>query len=80
MQIVTLVIEHKNGMNLYPCATEALAKLTLYAWVTEYWQSETPMPESQDEAIRVYFEENGYEESWFLSEDELIETEAAAVA
>jgi len=67
-QITVLIIEHRNGRNVYVCESEDIATAELYRFVEEYW-GEMPedfgkIPLSRQEAIRAYFEEKDGAESY----------------
>jgi hypothetical protein len=67
-QVIVLIIEYRNGRNVYACQSEARAISELYSFVAEYW-NEMPegfdkIPMNRQEAIKVYFEEKDSEESF----------------
>ena len=67
-QIIVLIIEYRNGRNIYVCESEHIAVVQLYRFVEEYW-NEMPVgfgkiPLSRQEAIKTYFEEKDGEESF----------------
>lgn len=70
-------IQYKTGIILYPCATEELAKEEVYKYVRSWWHELVErgiagfIPESKQEAIEFYFDNNEYE-SFFISEGPLI--------
>jgi len=66
--ITVLIIEHRNGRNVYVCESEDVAIAQLYRLVEEYW-NEMPeglgkIPTNRREAIKAYFEEKCGEESF----------------
>ena len=67
-QIIVLIIEYRNGRNVYVCESEDVAIAQLYSFVGEYWK-EMPedfgrIPTNRDAAIKAYFEEKCGEESF----------------
>lgn len=67
-QIIVLIIEHRQGRNVYVCESEYVAIAQLYSFVGEYWK-EMPedfgkIPTSRDAAIKAYFEGKCGEESF----------------
>jgi len=60
-----LVIEHKSGTTAHIHLTEAGAKATLLAWVTEWWECDgpdgVPMSDNADDNIRSYFDSDNKE-------------------
>jgi hypothetical protein len=67
-EVIVLIIEHRNGRNVYACEHEGRAIDELYFFVSEYW-SELPIdvgeiPSARQEAIEIYFEQKDGEESY----------------
>jgi hypothetical protein len=67
-EVMVLIIEYRNGRNIYVCGSEDRAKGELYSFVEEYW-SELPgdvgkIPAERLDAIETYFEEKDGEESY----------------
>jgi hypothetical protein len=67
-QIIVLIIEYRNGRNIYVCESERIATAQLYKFVEEYW-NEMPedfgkIPTNRQEAIKVYFEQKCGDESY----------------
>ena len=67
-QITTLIIEHRNGRNVYVCESEDEAIAQLHSFVGEYW-NEMPedfgkIPTNRQKAIEAYFEEKCGDESF----------------
>ncbi len=67
-QVIVLIIEYRNGRNVYVCESEGVAIAQIYSFVKEYW-NEMPedfgkIPLNRQEAIRAYFEEKDGRESY----------------
>ena len=67
-QVIVLIIEYRNGRNVYVFESENIAIAQLYSFVKEYW-NEMPenfgkIPLNRQEAIRAYFEEKDGRESY----------------
>lgn len=65
-EVAFLIIEYRNGRNVYACENEGRAVDELYSFVEEYW-SELPgdvggIPSDRLNAIEIYFEEKEGEE------------------
>lgn len=76
MTVTILIIEHKHGMNVYPCSTLAVAEAELYGYVETYWEDEfpdEPIPSDSQLAIDRYFEDNE-REFYTIETQDLIET------
>lgn len=74
MTVTILIIEHKHGMNVYPCSTLDIATAELYGYVKTYWSNEfpnEPIPTDSQRAIDQYFDER---EFYTIETMELIET------
>ena len=67
-QIIVLIIEYRNGRNIYVCESEKRAIGELYSFVGEYWNKMPEdfgkIPTNRGEAIKTYFEEKDGEESF----------------
>jgi len=67
-QVIVLIIEHRNGRNVYVCESEDVATAQLYRFVEEYWnempESLGKVPMNRDAAIEAYFEEKCGDESY----------------
>jgi len=66
--IIVLIIEYRNGRNVYVCESQDEATAQLYSFVEEYW-NEMPedfgrIPMNRQEAIKAYFEEKDGNESF----------------
>ncbi len=66
--LIVLIIEYRNGRNVYLCESENVAIGQLYRFVKEYW-NEMPedfgkIPMNRQEAIKAYFEQKDGEESY----------------
>ena len=67
-QVIVLIIEYRNGRNVYVFESETTAITQLYSFVKEYW-NEMPegfgkIPMNKQEAIKAYFEEKDGTESY----------------
>ena len=67
-QVIVLIIELRNGRNVYVCECEVAAIAQLYGFVEEYWNGMPvdfgKIPTKRQEAIKAYFEEKFGEESY----------------
>jgi hypothetical protein len=67
-EVIILIIESRNGRNVYAYEHEDRAIDELYSFVSQYWH-ELPgdvgeIPSEQEDAIEIYFQEKDGEESY----------------
>ena len=72
MKIYILTIEHRHGINTYPCITEEIARRELTNYVAEWWVGEE-VPNDVDEMIDEYFENQEPEECYSIEDIDLID-------
>jgi hypothetical protein len=67
-KVVLLMIEHRQGRNVYACESRNTAIDQLYSFVEEHWnempEEVGPIPADRREAIEIYFEEKQGRESY----------------
>jgi hypothetical protein len=67
-EVIVLIIEHRNGRNVYACEHEGRAIDELYSFVEEYWHELAgdvgEIPSGRQDAIEIYFEQKDGEESY----------------
>jgi len=69
MDIELLIIGHKHGNNYYVCANKNIAQHILHEYVLEYWDraffdDNIEIPNTPEETIDLYFDEN-YKGEWY---------------
>lgn len=71
MKITTLVIHHKHGVNVYPCASPEIADAYLYDYIVSWWADaygDEPIPDDDAQAIEQYFDVSQDEYYEFFTE------------
>jgi hypothetical protein len=67
-EVIVLIIEHRNGRNVYACEHEDRAIDELYSFVEEYWHELAgdvgEISSERQDAIEIYFQEKDGEESY----------------
>lgn len=79
MDIELLIIGHKHGNNYYVCANREIVQRILYKYVLDWWDDaffddRVEVPNIQQDAIDLYFEENFRREWYEIESSEVIFT------
>ena len=67
VDLVTLTIGQAAGLNTFLCLNEKIAIGILYKYIAEWWHesgNEEDLPEDEDEAIEMYFDDHPEHESY----------------
>jgi hypothetical protein len=78
-EVIVLIIEHRNGRNVYACEHEERAIDELYSFVSEYWHELSgdvgKIPSEKRNAIEIYFQEkDDGEESYEIQKVPILST------
>ncbi len=67
VNLVTLTIEQRHGNSTFLCLNEKIATGILYKYVADWWDesgSDNPIPDDQDAAIEIYFDDHPQHEGY----------------
>ena len=79
MNIELLIIGHKHGNNYYVCANRNIVEHILHKYVLEWWNDaffddKVEIPNTPQETIDLYFDENFRREWYEIESTEVIFT------